>query len=120
MKQYALGDELTPSMWAGIVIIAVAVLLVGSSSFFSPGKEDSSNDLETFGVILTIAGTFMQSLQYVYEEKVMSGSMAAPPWLLIGMEGLFGTLLCSGAPKLNRPNPRVSPSWALFTSVPPV
>lgn len=35
----------------------------------------------------------MQSLQYVYEEKVMSGDTKAPPWLLIGMEGLFGTLL---------------------------
>jgi len=44
-------------------------------------------------VLLTLAGTFMQSLQYVYEEKVMSGESPAPPWLLIGMEGLFGTLL---------------------------
>ena len=36
-----------------------------------------------------------QSLQYVYEEMVMSGPTGAPPWLLIGMEGLFGTLICT-------------------------
>ncbi|EOD03776.1 hypothetical protein EMIHUDRAFT_221947 [Emiliania huxleyi CCMP1516] len=35
--------------------------------------------------------TFCQSLQYVYEEKVMAGD--APPWLLIGMEGFFGARL---------------------------
>ena len=46
------------------------------------------------GVVLTILGTLMQSVQYVYEEKVMSGDNPAPPWLLIGMEGLFGSLLC--------------------------
>jgi hypothetical protein len=32
-------------------------------------------------------------VQYVYEEKVMSGDVSAPPWLLIGVEGVTGTLL---------------------------
>mmetsp|Transcript_28878 Transcript_28878/g.88572 ORF Transcript_28878/g.88572 Transcript_28878/m.88572 type:complete len:104 (-) Transcript_28878:192-503(-) len=40
----------------------------------------------------------MQSLQYVYEEKVMTGSTATPPWLLIGMEGFFGILTCTVYP----------------------
>ena len=35
----------------------------------------------------------MQSVQYTYEEKVMSGEISAPPWLLIGVEGVTGTLL---------------------------
>ena len=39
------------------------------------------------------SGTFCQSLQYVYEEKVMAGDVQAPPWLLIGMEGFFGARL---------------------------
>ncbi len=30
----------------------------------------------------------------MYEEKVMSGDVQAPPWLLIGMEGGCGVLLC--------------------------
>jgi len=96
MKQYALGDRLTAQMWSGVGIISLAVLLVGSSSLLDESSAAAGADVP-FGVAITLVGTFMQSLQYVYEERVMSGSMKAPPWLLIGMEGLFGTLLCSCA-----------------------
>ena len=69
----------------------------GSSSSAAGGSEEedatASAGSALLGVGLTLAGTVMQSLQYVYEEKVMSGETKAPPWLLIGMEGLFGTLL---------------------------
>ena len=46
-----------------------------------------------WGVGITMTGTLVQSCQYVYEEKVMSGDIQAPPWLLIGMEGVTGTLI---------------------------
>ena len=46
-----------------------------------------------WGVGITMTGTLVQSCQYVYEEKVMSGDIQAPPWLLIGMEGGTGTLI---------------------------
>ena len=45
------------------------------------------------GVALTMGGVAMTALQYVYEEKVMSGDVQAPPWLLIGMEGGCGVML---------------------------
>jgi len=98
MKQYVLHDELKPHMWAGVIIIALAVCLVGASPMLDEkeeGEEEGggSDDQFAFGLLLTIGGTFMQSLQYVYEEKMMSGDTKAPPWLLIGMEGFFGTLL---------------------------
>lgn len=100
MKQFALGDALTAQMWVGVFTITVAVILVGCSSMVGDSA-DGRRKLESgegagdalLGVGLTVAGTIMQSLQYVYEEKVMSGETKAPPWLLIGMEGLFGTLL---------------------------
>ena len=69
MKHYALDDKLTPAMWAGVGIIGVAVLLVGLSSLVDTDAAEGSSDV-ALGVGLTIAGTFMQSLQYVYEEKV--------------------------------------------------
>lgn len=102
MKQFALGDRLSTNMWWGVSIIALAVALVGASSMLNGhaapvgGKAvgPTTSDL-TVGIGLTIAGTFMQSLQYVYEEKVMTGATAAPPWLLIGMEGFFGTVICT-------------------------
>jgi len=98
MKQYVLHDELKPHMWAGVIIIALAVCLVGASPMIDDKEDDASeggggDDQLAFGLALTIGGTFMQSLQYVYEEKMMSGDTKAPPWLLIGMEGFFGTIL---------------------------
>ena len=40
-------------------------------------------------------GAFVQALQFVFEEKVMAADEdAVPPLLLIGMEGLWGTVLC--------------------------
>ena len=78
MKQYVLHDELKPHMWAGVIIIALAVCLVGASPMLDEkeeGEEEGggSDDQFAFGLLLTIGGTFMQSLQYVYEEKMMSG-----------------------------------------------
>jgi len=45
------------------------------------------------GIGFTLAGTLMQSFQYVYEEKIMS-DISCPPLLLIGTEGAFGALIC--------------------------
>ena len=81
-----------------MAVIAVAVVLVGLSS--SVGAESEGGDTAgvsdaVFGVAMTMLGTFVQSVQYTYEEKVMSGDISAPPWLLIGVEGLTGTVLCT-------------------------
>merc|ERR550537_940712 len=102
MKQYVLKDALKPHMWAGVGVITLAVCLVGLSPVLNEDSPPSKEGEEAegggdgqlgLGLALTIGGTFMQSLQYVYEEKMMSGETKAPPWLLIGMEGFFGTLL---------------------------
>jgi len=107
MKHFALQDTLRPPMWVGVFIIATAVVLVGlSSNIGAPGENDFFNVTESdieeqmsaavsplVGVGVTMLGTFVQSVQYTYEEKVMSGDVSAPPWLLIGMEGVTGTLL---------------------------
>ena len=41
-----------------------------------------------------MAGAFVQALQFVFEEKVLNMDIPAPPLLLVGMEGFWGTLLC--------------------------
>ena len=112
MKQFGLNSPLSPAMWVGVMTIMVAVILVGLSAVVAPTGDsrrrqlsaDASEDEVSaatagdtgdllVGIGLTMMGTFMQSLQYAYEEKVMSGDNPAPPWLLIGMEGIFGTAL---------------------------
>lgn len=98
MKNYILGDKLKPAMWVGVGVIGIAVVMVGYSSQIGQSKsEEAATDASAalFGILMTMAGTFVQSVQYTYEEKVMSGDISAPPWLLIGMEGLCGTLLCT-------------------------
>jgi len=58
--------------------------------------EDYSDDMNhpLYGILLILGGAVVQSVQYAWEEKVMSMDVGAPPLLLIGMEGFWGTLVC--------------------------
>eukprot|EP00604_Paraphysomonas_vestita_P000693 CAMPEP_0174824404 /NCGR_PEP_ID=MMETSP1107-20130205/33975_1 /TAXON_ID=36770 /ORGANISM="Paraphysomonas vestita, Strain GFlagA" /LENGTH=288 /DNA_ID=CAMNT_0016051569 /DNA_START=20 /DNA_END=883 /DNA_ORIENTATION=- len=102
LKQFVLGDKLRSYMWVGVFWNVVSIVLVGLTAMLSgsteggeggaTGTTDESKPLT--GVILILLGAFVQSLQYAFEEKVMSMEIAAPPLLLIGMEGLWGTIVC--------------------------
>jgi hypothetical protein len=103
MKQSFLGDKLHTFQWVGIVFNVVSVFMVGSTAILSGGGdggdakdgesvESDSNAL--FGVGMVLLGAFVQALQYVFEEKVLSMDIPAPPLLLIGMEGFWGTVFC--------------------------
>jgi len=105
MKQYVLKDHLYTYQWVGVVYNVVSVFLVGGTAVLneldgSVGGIDgdvSTKDpgLAFLGVLLVMCGAFVQALQFVFEEKVMTMDEAAvPPLLLIGMEGLWGTFLC--------------------------
>ena len=69
-----LGDRLTPAMWWGVGIIALAVTMVGLSPMLAEAPAPSEGDAAPaadssgplVGIALTIAGTFCQSLQDVY------------------------------------------------------
>ena len=56
-----------------------------------------------FGVVLILLGALVQSLQYAFEEKVMSADVGAPPLLVIGMEGFWGTVVCTLGEKSTDP-----------------
>jgi multidrug transporter EmrE-like cation transporter len=100
LKQYLLKDRLKKFMWIGVFWNVVSIVLVGLTAVFamsgSEGSEGSGDAGQGAlqGVMLILLGAFVQSLQYAFEEKVMTHDIAAPPLLLIGMEGLWGTLLC--------------------------
>ncbi len=66
---------------------------------FSAAKGKGSSGIENetitqilWGVWLTVAGTFMAAVQFVMEERMLKTHIPAP--LLIGTEGIWGTLLC--------------------------
>jgi drug/metabolite transporter (DMT)-like permease len=97
MKQHVLGDRLYVFQWIGVLWNVVSVVLVGATAVLnSQGEHTDVLPAEALlGVALVMAGAFVQALQFVFEEKVMTMDEAsAPPLLLIGMEGLWGTVLC--------------------------
>lgn len=121
MKQHVLGDRLYHFQWVGVGWNVVSVFLVGATAVLNSasapplshddaaaaavaaGISSSSSASAAqygggealLGVLLVMAGAFVQALQFVFEEKVMNmEDAAAPPLLLIGMEGLWGTVLC--------------------------
>ena len=98
LKHYMLKDKLKKFMWVGVFWNVVSIVLVGATALLSPS--DGSGETPGYapdpllGVSLVLAGAFVQSLQYAFEEKVMSMDIAAPPLLLVGMEGFWGSLIC--------------------------
>lgn len=96
LKQFVLRDVLRSYMWVGVFWNVVSIVLVGLTAMLSGSSEggESAENNPLTGVILILLGALVQSLQYAFEEKVMSMEIAAPPLLLIGMEGLWGTIVC--------------------------
>ena len=103
LKQVALGDRLRTYMWIGVFWNVVSILLVGCvAALNGSGKDgeepsvlaDGAEKRPVLGVVLILTGAFVQSLQYAFEEKVMTMDNSAPPLLLIGMEGFWGSLVC--------------------------
>lgn len=101
LKQFVLGDKLKKFMWMGIFWNVVSIILVGLTAIMQEPNEDQEGEASnaTLGVTLILCGAMVQSLQYAFEEKVMSMTsdsemIPTPPLLLIGMEGFWGLLMC--------------------------
>lgn len=101
MKQHVLKEHLHKFHWVGVFWNVVSVVIVGATALLASGGEKNAEgatggvtSAETFlGVCLLMAGAFVQSVQFVFEEHVMKMDIPAPPLLLIGMEGFWGTVL---------------------------
>jgi drug/metabolite transporter (DMT)-like permease len=101
MKQNFLGHKLYNFQWIGVCWNVVSVILVGLTAVLGEEKKMEEEEVivrssgsAIWGVVFIMAGAFVQACQYVYEEKMMNLDIPAPPLLLIGMEGLWGTILC--------------------------
>ena len=85
-----LKDHLYKFQWAGVL----GNILSSRSSTDKTEEAASGGGDALLGVLLILAGAFVQALQFVFEEKVMTMEIPAPPLLMIGMEGVWGTALC--------------------------
>eukprot|EP01041_Mallomonas_annulata_P002105 gene2105-4110_t len=100
IKHFILHDKLKSYHWIGVFWNLISILLVGIVALFATSSSASSSDQESeskdpiIGIFLILLGALVQSLQYPFEEKVMTMNVSAPPLFLIGMEGFWGTLIC--------------------------
>jgi len=94
LKCFALNHRLRIHMWLGVSVITIAMILVASTTFFQPVSADvaTSGKDPRIGILLVVVGCIAQGVQYVFEEKVMTVNNA-PPLVVIGCEGLWGTFL---------------------------
>lgn len=92
LKHFVLQDKLLPFMWVGVALNVVSIVMVGATANDDGNDEATKSPLVGVGLILS--GAIVQSLQYAFEEKVMSSSVGAPPLLVIAMEGIWGLLVC--------------------------
>ena len=60
------------TQWAGIVLAAIGVSIVGAASL-TGGHDDPLSAMAPFGVGLALGARALQSLQFAHEERFMKG-----------------------------------------------
>ncbi|KAG5178524.1 hypothetical protein JKP88DRAFT_269098 [Tribonema minus] len=93
LKAFVLKDRLAGYMWVGVAINIVAMVLVSLTNFIAPedAQPDGANN-PALGVFFILLSCVVQGSQYIFEEKVMAVD-DAPPLVVIGMEGLWGSVI---------------------------
>jgi hypothetical protein len=97
IRTWALQQPLFKFQWVGVGFNVASIVLVGMVALLqtkSSPKEESFQQV-VFAMFLMLLGTLVQSMQFVFEEKVMvKDETNVPPLLLFAMEGVWGTILC--------------------------
>ncbi|OHT17065.1 hypothetical protein TRFO_41338 [Tritrichomonas foetus] len=86
-----------PYMWWSVLLVTVALVIVGAAAVSSTGvgKAGVSASSVTIAIFLTIGAQLIQASQIVVEDFLMH-DLTASPILIVGLEGLWGTILtCS-------------------------
>lgn len=86
--------------YLSLVLIIIGLVLVGLSQVFYPSptsnEEASGSDAAghmVIGVIVLIIGQALGSLSYIFEEKFLSDYADVHPLIVVGWEGIWGTLI---------------------------
>ena len=86
--------------YLSLVLITIGLVLVGLSQAIDQSKtakeeaENSNGDSSMMiGVIVLIIGQVLGSLSYIFEEKFLSDYADVHPLIVVGWEGIWGTLI---------------------------
>ena len=98
IAKQCLGQKLPGHVWAGVVLITTAMVFVSASSLIEAADDSSATATSglkkdpKIGILFLMFSCVVASLQYVFEEKVMSED-GAHPLIVVGMEGFWGCFL---------------------------
>mmetsp|Transcript_4167 Transcript_4167/g.5852 ORF Transcript_4167/g.5852 Transcript_4167/m.5852 type:complete len:463 (-) Transcript_4167:1013-2401(-) len=86
-----MGKVMTSTHWAAVGITCLAIAIVGIAGIF--GEESGNTSIGTYilGIGLIVLGQVVGAIQFVLEEYLMT-EMNVTPTLLVGWEGIWGTL----------------------------
>jgi len=96
MSVFFLGRRQHPFHLAGVFLLTIGVTIVAASSFYNPetGAMKSIHGSMGMGIFLVVLAQIFQASMMVYEEKIMS-QYTVQPLQCVGMEGMFGILICT-------------------------
>ncbi|CAM9637985.1 unnamed protein product [Discosporangium mesarthrocarpum] len=93
LKAFVLKQPIAAYMWLGVFVNIVAMVLVSITNFVQPeDTQPSGASNPALGMVFILLSCVVQGSQYIFEEKVMAVDNA-PPLVVIGMEGLWGTVI---------------------------
>jgi len=80
--------------WIGIGIVMMGLILVGAAGMLRPTDDKTPPASDVFvGILLVLSGSALNSLQNVFEEKLLKGA-SVDPLDVVGWEGVIGSVLC--------------------------
>ncbi len=93
-----LNKKMHRSNWVGVGLCVVALTLVGVSSVMAIEAQPVvvSSWEALFGIAVVILGQIVCASQYVLEEFLLKPPNDVSPMAMVGMEGLWGTVLMAG------------------------
>ena len=82
-----------PYMWWSVLLICIALSIVGVAAVCSTGvgKAGVSQGKVVMAILLTVGSQLVQASQIVVEDFLMH-DMTASPVLIVGLEGMWGTI----------------------------
>ena len=82
-----------------LILILIGLILVSLSQVFEPKKnpnqEADSGSNMIVGIIVLLIGQVFGSLSYIFEEKFLSEYADVHPLIVVGWEGIWGSILLS-------------------------
>jgi drug/metabolite transporter (DMT)-like permease len=97
LHRFVLKRTYHPYMWAAVCIVTLSLIVVGLATVFSSGfaVDGASEGKVVLAIVLTIASQFIRACQIVLEDYLLHDQSFAPI-LIVGVKGLWGTLLTIG------------------------